>query len=227
MALSSKACSLNQRPQWKRLKCGWLLLNTLKCFASYPCRNCGEIPANGPSLWPYKCLSNRIFPRIMQSLTKHNFRCIARLLLIYQHNETIIETPTITPLNRGRVAKCQTGGSKHLLGLGQSEFDSDVFTLKRSGRVVRKVESSPPIGNSCYTFIYMIWNSHFELGLRNWKPVEHQAPKFPIDLEISKCQLIAETLYVAKPLIHLASMGVFGKTTWKPWVISLAVDLTR
>ncbi|ENN79998.1 peroxisomal membrane protein PEX16 [Dendroctonus ponderosae] len=143
------------------------------------------------------------------------FKCIARLLLIYKHNETIVENPTIAPLDRGNIAKCQKGGSKHLLGIGQSEFDSVSFTLKRSGRVVRKVESSPPI------------------GLRNWKPVELQAQKLPTDFteqqngaSISKRQLIAETLYVTKPLIHLASMGVFGKTTWKPWVISLAIDLT-
>lgn len=73
-------------------------------------------------------------------------RCVARLLLIYKHKEAIIENPPILPLEREKLSKDRNANSKNFADLSQSELKSVSFTLKRSGRVVRKVESSPPLG---------------------------------------------------------------------------------
>ncbi|XP_066145034.1 peroxisomal membrane protein PEX16 [Euwallacea fornicatus] len=137
------------------------------------------------------------------------FKCVARFLLIYKHKEIIAENPTIPPLDRVKFAKQSNAGNQDIC---RSELGSVSFTLKRSGRVVRKVESSPP------------------LVLRTWKPVEIQKKSLyengEVQIEnLTRQQLVAETIYLAKPIVHLLSLGVFGSKTWKPWMVSLTLDL--
>jgi hypothetical protein len=36
-----------------------------------------------------------------------------------------------------------------------------------------------------------------------------------------------QVLYIVKPIAHLCSMMLFGQKNWKPWLLSLSVDLTR
>ncbi|CAG9766513.1 unnamed protein product [Ceutorhynchus assimilis] len=136
------------------------------------------------------------------------FKCIARLMLVYKHKEATIENPPLPPLERGKLVN--KNGNK-FVDLGQTEFKSVSFTLKRSGRVIRKVESSPPLGS------------------RTWKPLEINGDvtenKETSQGSLAKRQLVAETIYITKPLVHLLSMGVFGTKAWKPWMISLAMDL--
>lgn len=44
--------------------------------------------------------------------------------------------------------------------------------------------------------------------------------------DLSSRQLMAETLYISRPLLHISSMFLFGQTSWKPWLISCGVDVT-
>lgn len=88
------------------------------------------------------------------------------------------------------------------------------FTLKRSGRTIRKVESSPP------------------MAFRTWKPLESNPAVADKEENISKQavvnnQLLAETCYVIKPLAHLGCMACFGSRAWKPWLLSLLLDYYR
>ncbi|XP_023011936.2 peroxisomal biogenesis factor 16 [Leptinotarsa decemlineata] len=140
------------------------------------------------------------------------FKCIARLFLVYQHKEPIIQNPPIPVLDR-RDLKSNNSNYATMGDLAQEQLNSVSFTLKRSGRVVRKVDSAPP------------------LAIRNWKPLL-KAPSFScgnnqtIEQSLAGRQLIAETIYISKPLVHLLSMACFGTETWKPWMIGLALDLT-
>ncbi|XP_057666398.1 peroxisomal membrane protein PEX16 [Diorhabda carinulata] len=132
------------------------------------------------------------------------FKCISRMFLIFHYKEPIIQNPSIPVLNRKTITHQKRN-------ISQSEFDSISFTLKRSGRVMRKIDSSPPI------------------GLRDWKPLPQLGADNRnqlLETTISKRQLIAESIYIAKPIIHLTSMACFGTKTWKPWMISLALDIT-
>lgn len=140
------------------------------------------------------------------------FRCVLRLLLIYQYKEPIVETPSIPILNRKNVTNANSNLAT-VGELGQAQFES-TFTLKRSGRSVRKVDAAPP------------------LVARNWKPPQKSTGLVcdndqTIEQALAGRQLIAETIYIAKPMVHLASMACFGTKTWKPWMIALAMDLTR
>ncbi|KAJ8982975.1 hypothetical protein NQ317_001415 [Molorchus minor] len=129
------------------------------------------------------------------------FKCIARLLLIYRYKESIVQSPPVPALDRKTIKSNTTNGDFN---------QTATFTLKRSGRVVRKVEASPPI------------------GLRRWTPLENEIHENKENMEqvATSRQLMAETIYISKPIVHLASLACFGSTTWKPWLISLAVDLT-
>lgn len=128
--------------------------------------------------------------------------------MVYRFKEPIIQSPAVPVLDRKNIKINSTSDSDI------SQFESVSFTLKRSGRVVRKVDTSPP------------------LSLRNWKPIENE-PSFKcennqiLEKEVGPNFRIAETLYIAKPIVHLASMAYFGTDAWKQWMISLAVDLTR
>lgn len=82
------------------------------------------------------------------------------------------------------------------------------FTLKRSGKAIRRVAASP--------------------AMRDWKPVqEHSVIRQSVDSSVANQQLVAETIYIVKPLLHLFASKCFGINTWKPWMISLVLDVIR
>lgn len=79
------------------------------------------------------------------------------------------------------------------------------FTLRRSGRVVRRVDGAPP------------------LYLRNWKQIGKECkPKNQTDLN---ALTTAETLYIVKPMIHLGGCALFGYKSWRSWSMALLVDM--
>ncbi|KAJ8944781.1 hypothetical protein NQ318_003649 [Aromia moschata] len=138
------------------------------------------------------------------------FKCIARLMLIYHYKESIVQNPPVPVLDR----KSLKPNEHTTVGdIAQTHLEPQSFTLKRSGRVVRKVDASPPI------------------TMRRWKPLlQVQAftceNKEDIEQVLIGRHLVAETIYITKPIVHLASMAYFGTKTWKPWMISLALDLS-
>lgn len=132
------------------------------------------------------------------------------MILVYNHKETIIQTPPIPVLERGKLSPT----TKHIGSVrdeAQAQIESATFTLKGSGRVIRRVDGSLPI------------------NLRTWKPPQAVPCENEQTLEqaLAGRQLMAETIYIAKPLAHLLAMASFGTTSWKPWFISLGLDLTR
>jgi peroxin-16 len=133
-------------------------------------------------------------------------KCVGRLLLLFRHDESIIQSPSLPPLQRKKlVDDARTEESRIRL-------HSASFTLKRSGRIIRSVNTAPPA------------------NCRNWRPL--QAPNnnaeedgIP-DQAFSFTRLTAEVLYVVKPVAHLVAMMLFGQKDWKPWLLALSLDLT-
>jgi hypothetical protein len=69
------------------------------------------------------------------------FRCAGRLLLLFHHNENIIQSPSLPPLQRKKlVDDAHTEESRIRL-------HSASFTLKRSGRIIRSVNAGKHIRN--------------------------------------------------------------------------------
>ncbi|XP_036326584.1 peroxisomal membrane protein PEX16-like [Rhagoletis pomonella] len=141
-------------------------------------------------------------------------KAAGRFFILKHSTEKIITTPALPALNRRALIKKQKSALKKGViveernNLIQNGFGDNNFTfqLKRSGRVVRRVEGAPP------------------LQYRDFKLPEEQQEMIackPINYSLVQ----AEYLYIAKPLIHLAAMGVFGQKRWQQYVISLTLDL--
>lgn len=125
------------------------------------------------------------------------FKSILRLLLIYVYKERITKSPAIPPLNREKFNKIDNVQLK------------EGFMLKRSGTVVRSVKYSTPI------------------ELRTWKalpPVIDENENLTKIQESDRDFKLAESLYVAKPLLHLGCMNI-SQNHWPSWILSLIIDI--
>lgn len=133
------------------------------------------------------------------------FKTVLRLLLVHLHKERVTKSPPIQPLDREKLK--QPGAQER--EQGHESGDRQGFMLKRSGTVVRSIRASAAAAGS----------------LRAWEPLSSGADE-PRDRSPSERNLIlAESLYVAKPLFHLGCMSLTGEKRWPPWLLSLAIDL--
>ncbi|PSN58450.1 Peroxisomal membrane protein PEX16 [Blattella germanica] len=136
------------------------------------------------------------------------FKCAGRLILLFHHKENIVQSPPIPPLERKKLGSDNESQSEAT----QVQVNSVAsFSLKHSGRVIRSVTTAPPPS-------VRTW--------RPYKPPKNNADEDVPDLKLAGKALAAEVLYVVKPLAHLCSMMAFGRHDWKPWLLSLSMDLT-
>jgi peroxin-16 len=120
-----------------------------------------------------------------------------RAALLFHYKVGLIESPALQPYERRK-----TGSDS--LGVPAPNM---VFILKHSGRVVRKIHASPPLAS------------------RNWKlPTVPTLNSIPNDLP--PLRLLAEVIHILRPLAHLVGLGIWGTRSWKPWVVSLAMDVS-
>lgn len=121
---------------------------------------------------------------------------MGRFLLFKQYNQSIITSPLIQALDRKKIV------GKEMVIENPSVDGLNDFKLKRTGRVIRRVEGSPPI------------------QYRNWKVESTNT----ISTKNSVIQY-AEYVYIVKPLVHLAAVKTFGYKSWKSYTIALLMDL--
>ena len=91
----------------------------------------------------------------------------------------------------------------------------DVWSGKRSGRVIRSLKSVPP------------------KGFRDWKlPTkqddgeEQGVEYFKSNRDLANSEKIAELAYILRPISHLLAMFACGEKSWKPWLLALGMDLS-
>lgn len=122
---------------------------------------------------------------------------MGRFLLFKQYNQSIITSPPIQSLDRKKLV------DKEVAIANQTENGFNDFKLKRSGRIIRRVEGAPPIQ-------YRNWQSSSDSG--------SNSPSNPV-------LKYAEYAYIVKPLVHLAAVHTFGYKSWKSYTIALLMDL--
>ena len=44
---------------------------------------------------------------------------------------------------------------------------------------------------------------------------------------LNRAETFGEIFYIVQPLAHLCSLAMFGWRSWKPWFISMGMDLLR
>ncbi|XP_030020808.2 peroxisomal membrane protein PEX16 [Manduca sexta] len=124
------------------------------------------------------------------------FKCSSALILLYRFKELPISHPPIAALHR----------KNFMEGKLTDENTNSFFTLRRSGRVVRRVDGAPPV------------------AFRDWEPVRIKDDRPLPEIETNDL-VLAETLHIMKPLLHLGAMRVFGTKAWKQWLIALGLDI--
>lgn len=190
----SKIQQINNGQSENKLK---LLLTTLEYSEVF-------IELSAKKLWGER--GRWIFITIVQLI-----KCVGRLVLKFCYKQLISQSPPIMALDRknfDKIAAEDSAAETVPETFGAS--GSVTFTLKRSGRVVRKVEGAPPI------------------YLRSWKPLESDPDITPMLQHPNQKQLmLSEILYIVKPLVHLGSVGAFGFNSWKSFSVALFVDLLR
>ncbi|XP_068617523.1 peroxisomal membrane protein PEX16 [Battus philenor] len=124
------------------------------------------------------------------------FKCCSALILLYRFKELPIQHPPIPALQRSKFTDSKLTDDK----------DDSHFVLKRSGRIVRCIEGAPPV------------------ALRDWLPIKIKDDKLQSFVDINDL-VHAELLHIMKPMIHLASMRMFGTKAWKQWLVALGLDL--
>lgn len=127
-------------------------------------------------------------------------KSILKLILVYVYKERVTQNPPIQPLNRDKLAKS-----------AKEEFVKEgCFSLKHSGTVIRRVSATD--------------TTH----ARKFSPpvaIKENSDQPTEQLKTNRNMLIAETLYIIKPLLHLGCLSIFRGKHWKPWILSLGLDL--
>lgn len=122
-------------------------------------------------------------------------RACLRSVLVFYLKVGLTRSPAIPSFDRVKYKPNQVGAEQNM-----------VFVLKHSGRVIRKLHASPPLYS------------------RDWA-----VPSGPLPLDIERNlptpNLLAEVIHIARPLCHLVSMGACGTSSWKPWLLSLGMDV--
>ncbi|KAK7912651.1 hypothetical protein WMY93_012862 [Mugilogobius chulae] len=135
-------------------------------------------------------------------------KAVFRLILLLWYKSGIGTSPPIIPLDRNTDFGAEDGAS------AEQQEDS-CFVGQRSGRVIRPMGS----GASAQSRIWPPPQSKS----RTRSP-EEQLQIRSTDLNLN--QITAEAVYVTRPLVHLLSLAVCGKKSWKPWILSAALELS-
>ncbi|XP_025088178.1 peroxisomal membrane protein PEX16-like [Pomacea canaliculata] len=148
-------------------------------------------------------------------------KAVARFVLLNYYNAGIQPVPPIMPLNR-QLLVTEKKTEEPVQETSESTEDRNsfhipfTFTLKRSGKTMRSLAKTP------------------QLSLRDWRLPGSGAPPAsglksrenicPTPLTVN--QYWGETLHIMKPLVHLTSLYLFGLSSWKPWLLSGAMDVS-
>ncbi|XP_019963844.2 peroxisomal biogenesis factor 16 [Paralichthys olivaceus] len=135
------------------------------------------------------------------------FKTIFRFVLLLWYKSGIQTSPPIIPLDRGAELVNQDDGD------GKPE-DVTCFVGQRSGRVIRPLGSGPSLQAR-------LWGAPSQKKSSSLREKLHSKPT-----QLRLQETIAESVYIGRPLIHLLCLGLCGKQSWKPWLVSGVLELS-
>ncbi|XP_026175431.1 peroxisomal biogenesis factor 16 [Mastacembelus armatus] len=136
------------------------------------------------------------------------FKAVLRLVLLLWYKSGIQTSPPIIPLDRS----AEVGEDNS----NEEQQDETCFVGQRSGRVVRPLGSAPSLQAR-------LWGAPRQQKRRVNSSKEKLHSK-PTHLGLQ--ETIAESVYIGRPLVHLLCLGLCGKQSWKPWLISGVLELS-
>ncbi|XP_078111614.1 peroxisomal biogenesis factor 16 isoform X2 [Sander vitreus] len=137
------------------------------------------------------------------------FKAIFRLILLLWYKSGIQTSPPIIPLDR----------SAEFVGedVNGEQQDDACFVGQRSGRVIRPLGSAPGLQAR-------LWGAPSQKKKRSSSSSEEKLHSKPTQLGLQ--ETLAESVYIGRPLVHLLCLGLCGKHSWKPWLISGVLELS-
>ncbi|XP_078111603.1 peroxisomal biogenesis factor 16 isoform X1 [Sander vitreus] len=138
------------------------------------------------------------------------FKAIFRLILLLWYKSGIQTSPPIIPLDRS----AEFVGEEDVNGEQQ---DDACFVGQRSGRVIRPLGSAPGLQAR-------LWGAPSQKKKRSSSSSEEKLHSKPTQLGLQ--ETLAESVYIGRPLVHLLCLGLCGKHSWKPWLISGVLELS-
>ncbi|KAM9659110.1 peroxisomal biogenesis factor 16 isoform 1-T1 [Trichechus inunguis] len=137
-------------------------------------------------------------------------KAVLRMFLLIWFKAGLQTSPPIIPLDRDTQARPPDGdpspGSQEQLYVG-----------KRSSRVVRTLQNTPSLHSRR-------WGAPQQREGQHQQQQREELSVTPTPLGLQ--ETIAESLYIARPLLHLLSLGLWGQRSWTPWLLSGVVDVT-
>ncbi|XP_072448024.1 peroxisomal biogenesis factor 16 isoform X1 [Chiloscyllium punctatum] len=137
-----------------------------------------------------------------------------RILLLHWYKAGIQTSPPITPLDRERHLHRSCSEDNVTEAEVSSQSTSTAFIGQRSKRVVRMLNSTPALQ-------LRHWGSPQE-EQRQW--ISQAGAQHPPTI-LTQQEILAESLYITRPLVHLLALGIWGQKSWKPWLLSGIVDI--
>lgn len=131
-----------------------------------------------------------------------------RIMLLFWYKSGIQTSPPIIPLDREADLGNRDTEQEDLPG-------EPSFVGQRSGRLMRTLGSTPTVSSRS-------WGVPRKAKQRGC--VDADLPSVPTPLSVQ--ETVAESLYIARPLVHLLSLGLCGRSSWNPWLISGALEIT-
>lgn len=135
-------------------------------------------------------------------------KAVFRIILLLWYKSGIGTSPPMIPLDRNTDFGMEDGAD------GEQQ-DDGCFVGQRSGRVIRPMGSGPSVQS------------------RSWaRPQSRSRPLSPEEqlqirsTDLSLHQVTAEAVYITRPLVHLLSLAVCGRKSWKPWLLSALLEVS-
>uniref|UniRef100_A0A1X7U1D2 Peroxisomal membrane protein PEX16 n=1 Tax=Amphimedon queenslandica TaxID=400682 RepID=A0A1X7U1D2_AMPQE len=125
-------------------------------------------------------------------------KAIMQCIVIFKYRSCILASPPVPSVERNEATLNQTNTIQQEPHDGQPA----AYLGQRTGKVIRSIHSELQVVET-------------QTGTRNRNR----------DSELSTKQLVAEGLHISRPLVHLFSMVLFQESSWKPWLVSLAMDV--
>lgn len=136
-------------------------------------------------------------------------KAVFRIILLLWYKSGIGTSPPMIPLDRNTDFRTEDGTNSE-------QQENGCFVGQRSGRVMRPMGSAPSLQSR-------IWGPLPQTKSRTRSP-EEQLQICSTDLNLN--QITAEAVYITRPLVHLLSLAVCGRKSWKPWLLSVFLELS-
>ncbi|XP_029967482.1 peroxisomal biogenesis factor 16 [Salarias fasciatus] len=139
----------------------------------------------------------------------HIIKAVFRLVLLLWYRSGIQTSPPIRPLDRAAPGVSEDPSDP--------QEDEDSFVGQRSGRTVRGLSRGP-------SFQARLFGAPPPQRSRKGRSSEEELDRTSSPLRLQ--ETLAESVYISRPLVHLLCLGLCGKQSWKPWIVSGVLELS-